>query len=75
MVIIPKQYKYDEDEVKQILELVKTLNIGNCREAESRVAIAVRQYEQFKKQVMLAEIEEKPKEELTKAHKCSTAWV
>lgn len=38
----PNEYKY-------VWELLLSLNKGNCREAESRVDIALKQYEEFKK--------------------------
>ena len=43
-----KKVKYETDEIKAIWELLISLNQGNCSYAESRVDLAIKQYEQFK---------------------------
>jgi hypothetical protein len=52
---IRKNAKYSNEEIETIIRLIETLNKGNCREAESRVDIAIRQYEQLKQKVIYAE--------------------
>ena len=52
---IRKNAKYSNEEIETIIRFIETLNKGNCREAESRVDIAIRQYEQLKQKVIYAE--------------------
>ena len=54
---IRKNAKYSNEEVEIIIKLIESLNKGNCREAESRVDIAIKQYEQLKQKVIYAEVE------------------
>ena len=54
---IRKNAKYSNEEVEIIIKFIEALNKGNCREAESRVDIAIKQYEQLKQKVIYAEVE------------------
>ena len=54
---IRKNAKYSNEEVEIIIKFIESLNKGNCREAESRVDIAIKQYEQLKQKVIYAEVE------------------
>lgn len=54
---IRKNAKYSNEEIEIIIKLIESLNKGNCREAESRVDIAIKQYEQLKEKVINAEAE------------------
>lgn len=49
--------KYSNEEIEIIIKLIEALNKGNCREAETRVDIAIKQYEQLKQKVIYAEVE------------------
>lgn len=52
---IRKNAKYSNEEIEIIIRFVESLNQGNCREATSRVGIAIKQYEQLKQKVIYAE--------------------
>ena len=54
---IRKNAKYSNEEIEIIIRFIEALNKGNCREAESRVDIAIKQYEQLKQKVIYAEAE------------------
>lgn len=54
---IRKNAKYSNEEVEIIIKLIESLNKGNCREVESRVDIAIKQYEQLKQKAIYAEAE------------------
>ena len=49
--------KYSKEEIEIIIRFIEALNKGNCREAEARVDIAIKQYEQLKQKVIDAEVE------------------
>ena len=52
---IRKNANDSNEEVEIIIKFIEALNKGNCREAESRVDIAIKQYEQLKQKVIYAE--------------------
>ena len=54
---IRKNAKYSNEEIEIIIRFIEALNKGNCREVETRVDIAIKQYEQFKEKVIDAEVE------------------
>ena len=45
-----KKIRFDADERKMIWELLISLNKGNSGSADSRVDMAIKQYEQFKEE-------------------------
>ena len=55
---IRKNAKYSNEEIEIIIRFIEALNKGNCRDAASRVGIAIKQYEQLKEKVIYAEVEE-----------------
>ena len=49
------KYSYTNKEIEIIIRFIESLNNGNCRDATSRVGIAIKQYEQLKEKVIYAE--------------------